>query len=60
MAAIGVGLTFAEGERLAEMAAEIGVNRHELLLWTIRKFMKDWDEGYRPPTKKVTITKLDE
>jgi hypothetical protein len=60
VAPIGVGLTFAEGERLAEIAKEMGVeNRHYLLLWIVRDFMKRYEEGWRPPSTKKTITVLE-
>mgnify|MGYP005812988095 CR=1 FL=1 len=58
VAPIGVGLTYAEGQRLTEMARELGVNRHELLKWVLRDFMRRWDDGYRPETGAKTVKYL--
>ena len=57
-APLGVGVTQAEGERLTEIAAALGVNRHSLLVWIVRDFIRRYDEGYRPPTGTKTITVL--
>lgn len=56
--AIGLGLKQSEGDRLKEIAAELGTNRHALLLWLARDFMRKYDSGERPPTETVTITVL--
>lgn len=57
VAPIGVGLTFEEGERLNDIAAELGVKRHALLLWLVRDFVRRWDAGERPPTETKSVLK---
>jgi hypothetical protein len=54
---IGVGLKTSEGERLKQIAEELGTNRHGLLLWLVRDFMRRWDEGDRPPTETKRVLK---
>ena len=54
---LGVLLTLDEQYRLKEMADELGVSRHSLLVWWVREFMRKFeDEGYRPETKTTTTT----
>jgi hypothetical protein len=59
---LGVGLKQSEGHRLTEIAGELGVNRHQLLLFVVRDFMQRWDDGERPQAEdeviKITKKKL--
>ena len=48
---IGVGLKISEARHLSEIAHELGVNRHQLLVWLVRDFFRRWSSGYRPPTE---------
>lgn len=54
---IGVGLRASEGERLKAIAAELGENRHALLLWIVREFIRRYDAGERPPTETKNVLK---
>jgi hypothetical protein len=56
---LGVGLKQSEGHRLSAIAGELGVNRHQLLLFAVRDFMQRWDDGERPQVvdEVVKITK---
>lgn len=58
VAPIGVGMTFAEGARMTAIATELGVNRHALLLWLVRDFIRRYDAGERPPTETKTVLKI--
>lgn len=57
MMPIGVGLLHSEGERLKEIAAELGTNRHKLLLFIVRDFMRRYEAGERPPTETRKVLK---
>lgn len=52
---VGVKLSALELERLAQMAAEVGVSRHQLLQYAVRDYMRRWDAGERPRTKTETV-----
>ena len=54
---IGVGLKHSEGERLKDIAAELGINRHALLLYLVRDFIRRWDAGDRPETETRKVLK---
>lgn len=54
---IGVGLKDSEGKRLTQIAAELGVNRHALLLWLVRDFIRRYDAGERPETETRRVLK---
>jgi hypothetical protein len=55
---IGVLLTFDELARLEQIAAEVGVNRHVMMQYAIKDFIKRYDQGERPRTAKREITIL--
>lgn len=54
---IGVGLRASEGRRLTEIAGELGVNRHALLLWLVRDFIRRYEAGERPETETRRVLK---
>jgi len=54
---VSIGLdqnTINDLERIAE---ELGQSRHAVMLYAIKEFIKRYDSGEKPKTKKVTITK---
>jgi hypothetical protein len=55
---VSVGLRQSEAERLAEIAAEIGVTRNNLLSYVLRQFMRDDDAGTMDLTKDVKIVMI--
>jgi len=50
---LGVGLRLSERARLDEIAHELGVARHALLLYAVRDFIRRYEAGERPKTKTV-------
>jgi hypothetical protein len=56
---LGVVLDQAEIDRLESAAAEIGINRHQLMQLAIRQFLADFDKGRRPKTSTKTITVIE-
>jgi hypothetical protein len=55
---VGIGLKISEWERIEEIGAELGVNRHMLAAWILRDFIERYEAGYKPPTKTKTKTIL--
>ncbi len=45
---LSVKVTPKEKEELSEIAAGLGVSRHELLRYAVRKLLADWKKGERP------------
>jgi len=43
--AVGVGLKDSEWQRLAAIAKELGMKRHELACWALRDFMRRFEAG---------------
>ena len=57
--AVGVQLKNKEWDRLAEIAKELGHNRHELTIYILRDFIERYNQGERPKTRTKTVTVLD-
>jgi hypothetical protein len=55
---VSVGLRQSEAERLAEIAAEIGVTRNNLLSYVLRQFMRDYEAGKIDLGKNVKTVKV--
>jgi hypothetical protein len=55
---VSVKLSSAELERLGEIAAELGVNRHALFQFVIRDFIARYNRGERPKTEVKSIITL--
>ena len=55
---VGIGLKLSEWQRIEDIAAELGVNRHALGAWVLRDFLTRWEGGYRPQTETETKTVL--
>ena len=51
--AVGVGLTTEEWRHIEEdiLTNLPGINRHELLCYIVREFVRKWDIGKRPKFK---------
>ncbi len=45
---LSVKVTPEEKEELSKIAAGLGVSRHELLRYAVRKLLADWKKGERP------------
>lgn len=59
---LGVLLTFSEQTRLNDIAAELGVSRHSLLVFIVREFIRNYDRGIKPnttPAGKNTLVSKD-
>ena len=56
---IGVALDQAELDHLNEIAQELGQSRHAVLQYAVRNFIKRYDQGEKPATRKETKTVLD-
>jgi len=56
---VGVALEQAELDHLNEIAKELGQSRHAILQYAVRNFIKRYDQGERPATRKETKTVLD-
>ncbi len=56
---VGVVLTPEQKERLNEIAAELGTNRHKLMQYIVMDFIRRYEAGERPKMKKTTKTILD-
>jgi hypothetical protein len=56
---VSVGLRQSEAERLAEIAAEIGVTRNNLLSYVLRQFMRDYEAGKVDVEKNLKTVKGD-
>jgi len=54
----GVGLRESEWNRLEEIAGELGVTRHNLMLYVLRDFIQRYEAGYRPETETKTTLKM--
>lgn len=54
----GVGLRESEWNRLEEIAGELGVTRHNLMLYVLRDFIRRYEAGYRPETETKTTLKM--
>jgi len=54
---VSVGLDQEDLTSLEEIAEELGQSRHAVMRFAIRDFIRRYEAGERPKTKKVTITK---
>jgi hypothetical protein len=54
---VSIGLSHADISALERIAEELGQSRHAVMLYAIREFIRRYDSGEKPKTKKVTITK---
>ena len=57
---VGVNLTAEEQEYAVQVARELGMTRHALLLHVCRKFLNDYRNGKRPKTKTIVVIDDDE
>ena len=56
---VGVALDAEEITRLDQIAKELDQSRHAVLLYAVRDFIRRYDQGERPKTKKETKIILD-
>ena len=56
---VGVALDHEELARLDLIAKELDQSRHAVLLYAVRDFIRRYNQGERPKTKKETKTILD-
>jgi metal-responsive CopG/Arc/MetJ family transcriptional regulator len=56
---VGVALAADVLSRLDQIATEVGVNRHLLMIYAIKDFIKRYEQGERPRTTKKEITVLE-
>lgn len=56
---IGVALEKAEIDRLDQIAKELDQSRHALLKYAVRDFIRRYDRGEKPTTRKETKVILD-
>ena len=56
---VGVALDAEELTRLDQIAKELDQSRHAVLLYAVRDFIRRYDQGERPKTKKEIKITLD-
>lgn len=54
----GIGLRETEWAKFTAIAAELGINYHDLGVYVLTDFMARWDRGERPPTETKQVLKL--
>lgn len=54
---VSIGLSVEEVTRLEEIAKELGQSRHAVMKYAVVDFVRRYDAGERPKTKKITVTK---
>ena len=56
---VGVALDLEELTRLDQIAQELDQSRHAVLLYAVRDFIRRYNQGEKPKTKKETKVILD-
>ncbi len=56
---VGVALDAEEMTRLDQIAQELDQSRHAVLLYAVRDFIRRYNQGEKPKTKKETKVILD-
>ena len=51
----GVGLRLSEWKRITEIAGELGMNTHELSVWALRYFIRQYAAGEIETETKKTL-----
>ena len=50
-----IGITDIEYDAIKNIADELGVSPHAVMLYAVRDFMKRWEAGERPKTTTKTV-----
>ena len=52
-------LTAEEQEKIQKISEELGVSPHALRQYAVKKFLSDWERGWRPKRKKKIVQTLE-